>query len=178
MKQWLLSLTRDLYLDRSFRMDRRNILRGLKNLSGVVVDTTEDTYYPTDEPTEWRWHSYTWTPRTRRSTFPTIIMRKENWLWTFSMARGEVSEGETGYPKAFGGRDHSGIRTGVGRWWERTSSHTFSVPSPRSIAVAGPSTLAKSVRAALCSDYAWPSSVLRGVPAVSLHVETFGTVNA
>lgn len=33
-------------------MDRRNILRGLKNLSGVVVDTTEDTYYPTDEPTE------------------------------------------------------------------------------------------------------------------------------
>lgn len=44
--------------------------------------------------------------------------------------------------------------------------------------VAGPSTLAESVRLALRSNVASPLAVLRGMPSVTLHVETFGMVKA
>jgi len=45
---------------------------------------------------------------------------------------------------------------------------------PISVDVAGPSGLAKSVRSALRSGVAGPSSVLQGKHPVSLHIETFG----
>ena len=41
-------------------------------------------------------------------------------------------------------------------------------------AVAGPAGLTAAVRRALCSDVAAPRAVLKGLPSVTLHVETFG----
>ncbi|KAI0321845.1 FAD-binding domain-containing protein [Amylostereum chailletii] len=49
-------------------------------------------------------------------------------------------------------------------------------PGPVSVDVAGPSTIAQSVRNALCRDAASPFGVLKGAPSVTLHVETFGMV--
>ncbi|KAF9534178.1 ferric reductase NAD binding domain-containing protein [Crepidotus variabilis] len=45
---------------------------------------------------------------------------------------------------------------------------------PISVDVAGPSSLAESIRRTLCSDLASPASVLKGAQPVTLHVETFG----
>ncbi|TFK76030.1 hypothetical protein BDN72DRAFT_362236 [Pluteus cervinus] len=45
---------------------------------------------------------------------------------------------------------------------------------PVSVDVAGPGGLTHAVRRALRSGFAGPSSVLRGIPPVTLHVETFG----
>jgi len=47
---------------------------------------------------------------------------------------------------------------------------------PISVDVAGPSSMAESIRRALRTDLASPVSVLRGAPPVTLHVETFGMV--
>ena len=41
-------------------------------------------------------------------------------------------------------------------------------------AVAGPAGLTAAVRRALYSDVAAPRAVLKGLPSVTLHVETFG----
>ncbi|KAF9468795.1 FAD-binding domain-containing protein [Collybia nuda] len=49
---------------------------------------------------------------------------------------------------------------------------------PVSVDIAGPSTLAESVRRTLRSNVASPLAVLRGMPSVTLHVETFGVVKA
>lgn len=42
------------------------------------------------------------------------------------------------------------------------------------IIVAGPSEMTESVRRALRSDVASPLAVLRGLPPVTLHAESFG----
>ena len=42
--------------------------------------------------------------------------------------------------------------------------------------VAGPSSLAESIRKALTTELASPSAVLKGSQPVTLHVETFGMV--
>ncbi|TDL29709.1 hypothetical protein BD410DRAFT_833972 [Rickenella mellea] len=47
---------------------------------------------------------------------------------------------------------------------------------PVSVDVAGPSSLAESIRGVLSSDIVSPIGVLKGVPSVTLHVETFGMV--
>jgi hypothetical protein len=47
---------------------------------------------------------------------------------------------------------------------------------PVSVDVAGPSTLAESIRRATRTGSATPSAVLKGAQPVTLHVETFGMV--
>ncbi|CAA7259897.1 unnamed protein product [Cyclocybe aegerita] len=47
---------------------------------------------------------------------------------------------------------------------------------PISVDVAGPSSLAESIRRAVSCDLAGPASVLKGSQPVTLHVETFGMV--
>jgi ferric-chelate reductase len=46
------------------------------------------------------------------------------------------------------------------------------------VIVAGPSALSQTIRRTLRSRIASPTSVLRGLPSVELHVETFGMVKS